>query len=219
MIPARGGSKGILRKNIKDLCGKPLIAWTIEAANEANCIERVIVSTEDDEIASIAQKYGSEVPFMRPRELALDDTPGIKPVLHAISVLPEHDEVLLLQPTSPLRTAEDIDGIVNYAHSQNASCVVSVCETQKHPQRMYKLDESKRMVPLINEPFVSSRQDLPPVYIINGALYWARCGWLSETLSFLEAETYAYVMPVERSIDIDSNLDWKWVELLINHNN
>ena len=219
MIPARGGSKGIFRKNIKDLCGKPLIAWTIEAAKEASSIERVIVSTEDDEIASIAMEFGAEVPFIRPREFALDETPGIEPVLHAISELPEYDEVLVLQPTSPLRTAEDIDGIVSYAHEQNASCVVSVCETQKHPQWMYKLDESKRMVPLINEPFVALRQDLPPVYIFNGALYWARCGWLRETLSFLKAETYAYVMPVERSIDIDSDLDWKLVELLINHNN
>jgi N-acylneuraminate cytidylyltransferase len=108
LIPARGDSKEIPRKNIKEFCGKPLIAWAIEAAQKASGIDRIVLSTEDHEIAEVAQKWGAEVPFMRPAELAGDDTPGIEPVLHALEQLPTFDEVLLLQPTSPLRTAEDI---------------------------------------------------------------------------------------------------------------
>ncbi len=107
LIPARGGSKGIPRKNIQPIAGKPLIAWTIEAARTAG-LANVVVSTEDAEIAEVAREWGAEVPFMRPSELAADDTPGIEPVLHAIELLPDYEGVLLLQPTSPLRSSEDI---------------------------------------------------------------------------------------------------------------
>src|SRR5690349_11475180 len=107
LIPARGGSKGIPRKNIKPIAGKPLIAWTIEAALAARGLDGVVVTTEDPEIAEVARAYGAEVPFLRPMELAADETPGIDPVLHALDMLPGFDAVLLLQPTSPLRTAAD----------------------------------------------------------------------------------------------------------------
>jgi CMP-N,N'-diacetyllegionaminic acid synthase len=120
LIPARGGSKGIPRKNIKPLCGKPLIGWSIDAAKKSVFIDQVFVSTEDEEVAAIASDLGAGVPFMRPKELAADDTPGIAPVMHAIDNLPEFDWVLLLQPTSPLRTAEDIDGIVRFCIENDA---------------------------------------------------------------------------------------------------
>ena len=119
LIPARGKSKGIPRKNIKNLCGKPLIAWTIEESLKSKKLDNVVVSTDDEEIADIAQKYGADVPFMRPAELAGDSTSGIDTVLHAIDELPDFDSVLLLQPTSPLRTSTDIDSIINFAFSKN----------------------------------------------------------------------------------------------------
>jgi len=216
IIPARGGSKGIPRKNIKPLMAKPLIDWSIEAAKQSSCIDRIIVSTEDKEIASVACELGVDVPFMRPDELAADDTPGVAPVLHAISQLPNYDWILLLQPTSPLRTAEDIDGIWQFCQERGAPSAVSVCEVGKHPYWMYKCDAAERLEPLIKgRPDVTRRQDLPPAYALNGALYLARTDWLLEQQDFIGPETLGYVMPSERSVDLDTPQDWRWVEFLI----
>ncbi|HYC48509.1 MAG TPA: acylneuraminate cytidylyltransferase family protein [Burkholderiales bacterium] len=215
LIPARGGSKSIPRKNIRDLCGKPLIAHTIAAARSATSLARVVVSTDDDEIAAVAQAWGADVPFMRPAELALDDTPGVEPVLHALAQLPEFDWVLLLQPTSPLRTAADIDGIVARCRKRDASSAVSVCEAAKHPYWMYERDAEDRLVPVVDRPLVTRRQSLPPVYALNGALYLAQRDWLQQQRALIARDTLAYVMPPERSVDIDSALDWRWVECLM----
>ena len=184
LIPARGGSKGIPRKNIRELCGKPLIAWTIEAAQKSNYIDRLIVSTEDEEIADISRSYGADVPFIRPAELAMDDTPGIEPVLHALDLLPEFDQILLLQPTSPLRTAEDIDGIVQMCREQQAPAAVSICESSKHPNWMFYCGENGIMSPFMDFPIATRRQGLPIIYTVNGALYLAKTTWLKENKSF-----------------------------------
>jgi CMP-N,N'-diacetyllegionaminic acid synthase len=219
VIPARGGSKGIPRKNIKPLAGKPLIAWTIEAALQAQGIDRVIVSTEDEEIALVAKKLGAEVPFMRPLELAQDETPGIASVLHAIERLPDFDWVLLLQPTSPLRSVEDIEGVVQFCRDQAAQSAVSITEVSKHPFWMYRRNEHQHLQPLIpNRPDITNRQDLPPVYALNGALYLARTDWLIENQGFVGPKTLGYVMPEERSVDLDVPLDWQWVEFLMKRN-
>jgi CMP-N,N'-diacetyllegionaminic acid synthase len=216
VIPARGGSKGIPRKNIKPLMGKPLIGWSIDAAKQSSCIDRIVVSTEDEEIASVARELGADVPFMRPAELAADDTPGLAPVLHAISQLTDYDWVLLLQPTSPLRTAEDIDGIWHFCQERGAPSAVSVCEVGKHPYWMYQCDAAQRLEPLIKErPDVTRRQDLPPAYALNGALYLARIDWLLEQQNFIGPETLGYIMPPERSVDLDTPQDWRWVEFLM----
>lgn len=216
LIPARGGSKGIPRKNIKPLCGKPLIGWSIEAAKKSALVERVVVSTEDDEIADIAGHLGADVPFMRPAALAADDTPSIETVMHALSQLPEFDWLLLLQPTSPLRATEDIDGIVRFCIEHEAPSAVSICEVEKHPYYMYERDESERLRPLIRQkPNISRRQDLPQTYALNGALYLTRIDWLKEQQSFVGPETLGYVMSPESSVDIDTPLDWRWVEFLI----
>ena len=220
IIPARGGSKGIPRKNIKALMGKPLIGWTIDAAEKSSCVDRIIVSTEDEEIASIACKLGAEVPFIRPEELATDDTPGISPVLHVISQLKDHDWVLLLQPTSPLRSAEDIDGIWNYCQEQGGVSAVSVCEVREHPYWMYKFDAAQCLEPFIRgRPNVTRRQDLPAAYALNGALYLAKTEWLIERGSFIGPETLGYIMPSERSVDLDNLQDWRWAEFLIEKKN
>jgi CMP-N,N'-diacetyllegionaminic acid synthase len=220
IIPARGGSKGIPRKNIKPLMGKPLIGWTIDAVKQASCIDRIIVSTEDEVIASVACDLGADVPFMRPAEIAADDTPGVAPVLHAIEQLPEYEWVLLLQPTSPLRSAEDIDGIWQFCQEQGAPSVVSVCEVGKHPYWMYKCDAAQRLEPFIRgRPDMTRRQDLPAAYALNGALYLARTDWLVERRDFIGPETLGYIMPPERSVDLDTPQDWLWVEFLIEQSN
>ena len=216
IIPARRGSKGIPRKNIKPLMGKPLIAWTIEAAKRTSCIDRLAISTDDEEIAAVARDLGADVPFMRPAELAVDDTPGIATVLHAISQLPCYDWVLLLQPTSPLRSAEDIDGIWNLCQERGARTVVSVCEVLKHPYWIYHCDAQQRIQPFIkNSSDATRRQDLTPAYALNGALYLAKTDWLIEKQTFIGPETLGYIMPPERSVDLDTPQDWRWVEFLM----
>lgn len=220
IIPARGGSKGIPRKNIKPLRGRPLIEWSILAARGASCIDRIVVSTDDDEIASVAHNSGAEVPFMRPAELAADGSPGIDPVLHVISVLPEYDWILLLQPTSPLRNSEDIDGIWQFCQERSSPSAVSVCEVGKHPYWTYQCDTFQRLDPLIKDgPHAAQRQDLPPAYSLNGALYLARSDWLLERRNFVGPETLGYIMPLERSVDLDTPHDWRWAEFLIEQDN
>ena len=216
IICARGGSKGIPRKNTKPLAGKPLIGWSIDAAKQASCINRIIVSTEDNEIASVAHDLGADVPFMRPAGLAADDTSGMAPALHAISQIPDYDWVLLLQPTSPLRSAEDIDGIWQFCQEHGALSAVSVCEVAKHPYWMYQRNSAQCLEPFIKgRPDVTRRQDLPPAYALNGALYLARTEFLLERRNFIGPETLGYIMSSERSVDLDTPKDWRWAEFLI----
>lgn len=216
VVPARGGSKGVPGKNIKSLGGRPLIAWTIDAAKRAKCIDHLIVSTDDDEIATVAKAYGAEVPFMRPSDLATDDTPGIAPILHALEQIKEFDWVVVLQPTSPLRTPEDIDGIYDFCRKRDAHSAVAVCEVSEHPYWMYRLNEVGQLQPIVSEQMnISRRQDLPKVLTLNGALYLARIDWLRRNETFLTAETVGFEMPRSRSLDLDTPEDWSLAELLI----
>lgn len=209
VIPARGGSKGVPRKNIKELAGKPLISWTIEEAKKSKFIDRIILSSEDAEIIEVAKQYGCDVPFIRPVELAQDETPGIATVLHAIEKCPDYDFVVLLQPTSPLRTFEDIDGAIETLFEKEADFCVSVTEPDQSPYWMYNLDVNGTMNPLIKqESFALRRQELPKTYSLNGAVYVASTKKLKETKSFLTDETIGYVMQRKCSIDIDSEEDF-----------
>lgn len=207
IIPARGGSKGVPRKNIRSLAGKPLIAWTIEAARESAYIDRLVLSSDDPEIIEVAKSWGCEAPFARPDALARDDTPGIDPVLHALEELPGYDYVVLLQPTSPLRTAEDIDDCIARCEEKRAPACVSLTEPAHHPQWMFTLGDNTQTLQPISEQRGMRRQDLPDVYALNGAVYVARTSWLAETRSFLGEGTCGYVMPSIRSIDIDTEQD------------
>lgn len=217
LIPARGKSKGIPRKNIKNLCGKPLIAWTIEESLKSKKLDNVVVSTDDEEIADIAQKYGADVPFMRPAELAGDLTPGIDTLLHAIEELPDFDSVLLLQPTSPLRTVEDIYGIIELVKVKKACSAVSVSEAISHLYWTYSLENGKLLNLYKNETKLL-RQDLPPAYNLNGAVYLASRNFLETKRAFKDESTLAYVMPRYRSVDIDNMDDWDFAEYLIKKN-
>ena len=218
VIPARGGSKGVPGKNIRPLAGRPLIAWTIAAAGHAPELDRVIVSSEDPAIIAIAKEWGGDAPFIRPTELARDDTPGIAPVLHALDALPEkYDYVVLLQPTSPLRTGADISAALKICVEDNAPACVSVSSPHHAPWWMFSLSDSRRLQPLFpKDALPTRRQDMPEVYALNGAVYVAEVGWLRETRSFLTPETAAYVMPLERSLDIDTELDFRIAEAVAN---
>ncbi len=216
-IPARGGSKGVPRKNIRDVAGKPLIAWTIAAARKSVYIDRLILSSDDPEIIRVAGEWGCEAPFVRPAELARDDTPGIDPVLHALGALPEkYDYVVLLQPTSPLRAAQDIDGCIEHCLAARADACVTVTAPDKSPYWMYTLGDRGEMRPLIEAAgHFARRQDLPAVYALNGAVYVAGTRWLETARSFVAEGTLAFVMPKERSLDIDSEADLLLAGLLL----
>lgn len=216
VIPARGGSKTIPRKNIRMLAGKPLIAWTIEEARKSSYIDRVIVSSEDAEIIKIAQEWGAEVPFVRPARLADDESGGIEPVLHALRTIPEYyDYVVLLQPTSPLRSADDIDGCIAYCLRCGAPACVSVSAAAKNPYWMYRLDGSGKMIPVMaTEKPIERRQELPAFYCLNGSLYAAKTDYLLLGKNFITDETVAYVMPEERSLDIDGEFEFLCCALL-----
>lgn len=215
IIPARGGSKGVSRKNIRELAGKPLIAWTIEEAKKSKYIDQIILSSEDDEIIEVAKKYGCEVPFKRPKELAQDDTPGIDPVLHAIEQCPGYEYVVLLQPTSPLRTVADIDGCIEKLLSCNGDFCVSVTEPEKSPYWMYTI-ENDRITPLLaQDKLIARRQELPKSYALNGAVYVAEINKLTIEKSFITEKTVAYIMSQEKSFDIDTIIDFKICESLM----
>lgn len=216
LITARGGSKGLPRKNLLEICGKPLIAWTIENAKKSKHIDHIVVSTEDEEIAEIAQIYGAEVPFMRPNELAQDNSIGMEVVHHALEELSEFEDILWLQPTSPLRNKEDIDGIVDFCKKKKAPAAISVCESSKHPNWMFSFNEDDVLLPFTNNKIVYNRQELPKIYTPNGALYFAKTKWLKKTQAFYSDETLGYIMPAARSVDIDSPLDFKLAEFLLN---
>jgi len=218
IIPARGGSKGVPRKNTRILAGKALIAWTIEAAKKSKYIDRLILSSENEEIIQVAKEWGCEVPYKRPIELARDDTPGIESVIHAINTLGEkYDFVVLLQPTSPLRTVEDIDGCVQHCIMTESPACVSLTEVQQSPYWMYNLDDDMKLKSFVqNGEIINRRQDLPKVYVLNGAVYVAESGFIMEHKSFLTDETAGYIMSGENSVDIDTELDFAYCEWLIN---
>lgn len=219
VITARGGSKGVHRKNIRIVAKKPLIAWTIEAARKSIFIDRLIVSTDDLEIAEVAKQFGAEVPFLRPKELASDESSGISPVIHAIeNVDATYDYVLLLQPTSPLRTSDDIDNAIKLFFEKGTDSCVSVSESNKHPNLMYQISTDLSLIPVFasNDKHLR-RQDLTKVFSVNGAIYIAKRDFLMTEKKFIDNETLAFIMPPERSLDIDSEFDLLIADLLITH--
>lgn len=209
IIPARGGSKGVPRKNIRDLAGKPLIAWTIESAKQSKYIDKIILSSEDSEIIQVARQYGCEVPFVRPEHLAVDETTSAEVILHALDMLPHYDLVVMLQPTSPLRLAEDIDKCIEKLILEKATACVSVSESSQSPYWMYTFDKSEKLHPIMkHDSIIPRRQELPSVYALNGAVYVAYTSWFKQSQSFLTNETIGFVMPENRSYDIDKEIDF-----------
>jgi CMP-N-acetylneuraminic acid synthetase len=221
LVTARGGSKGIPRKNLCLLADKPLIAWSILAALGCRPPLRVLVSTDDAEIAHTARAWGAEVPFLRPPALARDDSPHLAVVLHALDWVEQDsgrlpDYLLLLQPTSPLRTSEDIECAIALAHEKNADSVVGVCTAHHHPWLVKRATPEGWLVDYVeNRLAYPRRQDFPPALALNGALYLIRPQVLREQRTFLPARTCPYIMPAARSLDIDDSWDLHLARLIM----
>lgn len=215
LIPARGGSKGIPGKNIIGLAGKPLIAWTIDAARASAHVDEVVLSTDDEAIAEVGRRCGAALPFMRPAALATDEASTMDAVFDALDRLPGYDVVVLLQPTSPLRTTADIDAAL--ARLDHAPSCVSVRPAQDHPYLTFRIDDRHQLAPFAEVPQGQSlrRQDLPGAWCLNGAVYAADIPWLRVHRSFISTQTVAYPMPAGRSIDIDMPADLRAAEELL----
>ena len=218
IIPARGGSKGLPGKNIRPLNGKPLIAYAVEEGLKAKHIDRVIISTDDEEIARIAVEYGAELPFMRPAELATDTAMAVDNYIYTINRLEKEggkpiESFVVLQPTSPLRIAEDIDGAVDLFEQKGADSVVSYCR-EAHPVTWHKyLDEEGRFVNIF-EDTLKNRQDNRVSYYPNGAVYVFKTSIIRQRKYFTD-KSYAYIMPKTRSVDIDFIEDFEYAEFLL----
>ena len=218
-ILARGGSKGIPGKNLITLAGKPLIAWTIEAALAAQYIDDVVVSSDSETILEASKKYGAEG-VLRPKELATDEAGSIKALTHMVKHLKEmgreYHYVILLQPTSPLRTAEDIDAAFEKIQQTCSQALISVTETEQSPLKALMLNNDGHLKGIINNtiPFMP-RQALPKTYYANGAIYINETDWLLKSQSFMAERTTYFEMSREKSVDIDTMDDLKMAEQLL----
>ncbi|MDD4429004.1 MAG: acylneuraminate cytidylyltransferase family protein [Paludibacter sp.] len=218
IIPARGGSKGIPHKNIIRLSGKPLIVYTIEAALASGRFDDVIVSTDDDQIAYIAIKYGASVPCLRPSYLAEDTSKTVDAVLYTLDCLKKaekiYDIVVLLQPTSPFRDANDISNAIDLFIDNDLESLVSVSPVSEHPLLIRQMDINLKLTKLLNFDSSVRRQDFPPYYIINGAIYINYMDDINSNTSFND-NLSGYLMDSEHSIDIDDPLDLLIAEVII----
>ena len=224
IIPARGGSKGIPRKNIRRLCGKSLLAYTAEAALQSKVLSRVLLSTEDREIRAVGLKLGLEAPFIRPDELAQDDTPALPVIQHAVKTLEETekyraDVIVILQPTSPLRTSRHIDEALELFSASKADSLVSVVEVphNMNPYSVMQLEADGTVTPFLTyDEKKNLRHEKPVFYARNGAaIYVFTRDCLMNKDSFYGDSTIPYFMKKEESIDIDDEWDWRLVEHIL----
>ncbi len=223
LINARGGSKGVPRKNIKLLCGKPLIEWTINEALESKFIDKLIVSTEDQEIANISKGLGAEIPFLRPKILATDNSLQIEAIKHAVNFVEAkgefYDIIVILQPTTPLRKTEDIDGSLELLLNSGADSVISVCDVGgKHPSTLYLEESSKKISPYIysNKQGVI-RQQFKEVLWRNGAVYAMKRDVLIKMNSLYGENIVGYKMSEKNSFNIDTLFDWDLTEAYLKY--
>jgi len=217
IITARGGSKGVSRKNILPIGGKPLIQWTIDAASASKYIDRLILSSDDPEIMTVAAEGGCDIPFRRTPELADDSVSSIEVVVDALNRVPGFDIALLLQPTSPLRNVSDIDEALECMLAEGAPACVSLRAAADHPYWTFRLASTGRLVhyasPDLDLPL--RRQDLPAAWCLNGAIYAAQTEWFLRERTFLSEQTIGYPMPAERSLDIDTQEDIQRFRFLV----
>lgn len=219
IIPARSGSKGLKDKNIKLLIGKPLIAYTIEAALKSDLFNKVIVTTDSKEYADIARQWGAEAPYLRSQELSSDTANSwdvVRDVLNYLTSEGEtYDTVVLLQPTSPLRTHKDIVGAYKLYKKNSADFVVSVCEADHSPLWFNTLPPDNSVTDFINDEALKPRQSLDKYYRINGAIYIAKYQRIIEKSNLFRLNSYAYIMEKINSIDIDDQFDFDIAECII----
>ncbi len=209
LITARGGSKGVPGKNVLPVGGKPLIAWTIDAARGSRYIDRMVLSSDDAAIIDVARRHGCEAPYVRDAALATDTATSIDVVADALHRVPGYDIVVLLQPTSPLRSSADIDATMERLISSGAPACVTLRLAQEHPYWTFRLDDTGHLAryaePAAGTPL--RRQDLPDAWCLNGAVYAARSEWFLQERTFLSTLTVGHPMPDERSLDIDAPAD------------
>lgn len=216
LIPARGGSKGLPRKNIRELHGKPLLGWTVEAARNSRYIDRLVLSTDDPDIADVGRALDCEVPFRRPDSLASDTATSAAVLEHAVGELPGYDVAVLLQPTSPLRATEDIDACVEMWRESDAETCVSITEAPEPPQWLFYRAEDGRLSRACDTlPEVEARQEARDAYVLNGAVYVVSVPWFLGEGSLLSEDAIGYRMPTERSVDIDTRFDLQLAELML----
>lgn len=210
LIPARGGSKGIKNKNIVDLCGKPLIAYTIEAAQKSTYIDKIIVSTDSEDIKKVSQEYGATVPFIRPCELSTDTATTLDVVLHTIDFIKQGPDdfntLILLQPTSPLRTYIDIDLAIKKHFLHNESGLVSVSEVNDSPILIRTVTDDEYLVSLLDRNSTCRRQNMPRYYRVNGCIYINKIEEINGKTSFNDNKL-AYIMQKNHAVDIDEMVD------------
>jgi len=218
VIPARSGSKGLPGKNIKELMGKPLLAYSIEHAKASKYIDRIVVSTDGLEIAGVALRHGAEVPFLRPNELAGDQSSTIDALLHAVEEVEGSgygfDYLVLLHVTTPLRSAEDVDACIELLAGTNAESVFSVTEAHRNPY-FNMVEVSDGRVSLVKPGNFVSRQTAPRVFDMNSSIYVWKKDALKEKKAVILDKTAIYMMPRERSIDIDDGLDFRIAEMIL----
>ncbi len=228
IIPARGGSKGIPHKNIKNLCGKPLINYTIEVANmaiEKGLLDRCIISTDSSEIADIARAAGGDVPFYRPDYLSNDTSKSVNAVMHALDFLEKngekYDAVVTLQVTSPMRTFDDLKGGIEQFDSSSADSLISVYEDEKaNGYNYYRMGDNNIGIAEHKEHNTGiRRQEMKPMYVRNGALYISSLELLKDRRLIIGDNPLLYVMPKNRSVDVDSISDFEYIEFLMKKDN
>jgi len=222
LICARGGSKGIPKKNIRSFLGKPLIAWSIEIAKKLPGNPRVIVSTDDEEIAQIARQFGAEIPFIRPIYLAQDNSPEWDVWKHAINFLNLEDsqkykEILVLPPTAPLRNISDIVGLIDHFNESNVDIVLTVSEASRNPFFNMVKENSKGLVELVcrDSKHIFRRQDAPEVFDITTIAYMAKTEFILNSSSIFDGTVSKVIVPKVRSIDIDDIIDFEVAEFLM----
>lgn len=224
IIPARSGSKGLPGKNIRSLRGKPLLAWPVAAAQASRYVDRVIVSTDSPEFASIAAQYGAEVPFLRPAELAADASPSSAAVIHALDILAAqgdlYDYFVLLEPTSPLTEGSDVDAALEtlVANRDHADAIVSVSElVSSHPAFAVRIGDDSLLFPYSAVDFtrLPRRQDIDPVYALDGSLYVSAVPAYREHLSFCHNRTMSHIMPHHKSHEVDDLVDFVCIEAIL----
>ena len=220
-IFARGGSKGLPGKNVMTLHGKPLIAWSIEAGLQAVRVDDVVVSTDCPEIAAVARDFGAEVPFLRPKSLAADTSTSIEALLHTLDFLAaagrSYEYVLLLEPTSPLRDAADIDAALALLLSEDDDAIVSVCRSDAiHPAFMFSSGERGRLLPYMSAQRSNlRRQDVEELFFLEGSIYASKVVALREKLTFCHESTVGFIVPKWKAPEIDDELDFLVVDAIM----
>lgn len=219
IIPARSGSKGLKDKNIKKINKKPMIVYTISSALESKIFEDIVVSTDSAEYAEISKKNGATVPFLRPNKLSDDKSTSCDVILHTLEEMEKlgkyYDYFMLLQPTSPLRTSSDVVNAYRLLKKKNANSVISVTEADHSPLWMNTIDDNLNIDDFLDKQNNKRRQELKKYYRLNGAIYLVKVDFFKKYKNYYKKNSFAYIMPKERSIDVDDEFDFKLAELLL----